>query len=155
MHATLFPTAGEQCWFYHSSGNRGNSSPGRHFYCLLCFLCSSKVSSLAHISCDLWSVSSTHPRNQKLKFSTTLRGTLCSTALTGWGPAVLMVLSSRWLFPYPEGMRQPRRASQNSLTINLTRWQTFYLSHWRRYFSPFYWSLTEVYDLYKARVCFN
>lgn len=34
-------TASEQCWFYHSSGNWRNGSPGRHLICLSDHLLSS------------------------------------------------------------------------------------------------------------------
>lgn len=71
-----------------------------------------------------------------------------SAALTVLGPAVLMVLSSRWLFPYPDGMRQ-RPFSE------VTRHQS-HVRHGRHLpvslvqalqtlnFSPFYGALTKV-----------
>lgn len=150
VHVTLFPTAGEQCWFYHSSGNWGNSSPGRHFYCLLYFLCSSKVSSLAHTSCDL-TTSSDAPTEPKVgifndpPWYTVLH---CPDRMRPYcvdGTQQQVAISISWgnettSLGFSELTHHQSHSVADILSVSLETLN----------FSPFYWALTEVNNLCKA-----
>lgn len=97
----LFSTACEQCWLYHSSGNRWNRSPGTH---------------PPHTNT---------PDKGQTKESIIFRFNVespsyCPRRKSPDRAVVLLLMapSRRWLFQLPDEMKKPWQASRKSLAIN-------------------------------------